>query len=122
MTDPRQEFGRSAEEEAAKYLQKKGFRLVERNFRTSIGEIDLIMEDGETLVFVEVKAGQVSTDFSPLDHLDGKKRRKLLTLGRAYLATLRDERNARFDLVAVTQMGSNFQIDHHEDVIQDASW
>ena len=119
MTDPRQEFGRLAEEAAADYLRKKGYRLLEQNYRTKLGEIDLIMEDGDTIVFVEVKAGKNSADFPPYGHLNREKQRKLLTLGRAYLARLRKERNARFDLVTVVQEGANFRMDHHEDVIQD---
>lgn len=121
MNDSRQEFGRQAEEEAEKHLKKKGLRLMERNYRTPLGEIDLIMEEGETVVFVEVKAGRADADFSPLGHLDGKKKRKLLKLGKAYLAGLRNERNARFDLVTVVREGSKFRIDHLEDVIQDST-
>jgi putative endonuclease len=120
MTDPRQDFGRAAEELAAEYLRKKGYRLLEKNHRTKLGEIDLIMEDGETIVFVEVKAGSASKDFPPYGHLNPQKVRKLLTLGKAYLARLRKERNARFDLVTVVREGDNFRIDHLEDVIQDA--
>ncbi len=120
MTDPRHDFGRRAEQAAEEYLGSKGFRLIERNARNRLGEIDLVMEDGGTLVFVEVKAGRVSPDFSPLDHFDSKKKRKLLTLGKAYLARFGEEREARFDLVWVVPDGEKFRIDHLEDVIQDS--
>lgn len=120
MTDSRLAFGRTAEKKAATFLKKKGYRLLEKNHRTELGEIDLIVEDGETVVFVEVKAGGPSPAFHPMGHLNPEKQRKLLMLGKAYLAGFRETRNARFDLVAVIREGENFRIDHFEDVIQDA--
>ncbi|HLG20973.1 MAG TPA: YraN family protein [Bdellovibrionota bacterium] len=118
--DPRQEFGRRAEKEAANYLRKKGHRILERNYRTPLGEIDLITEWNKTIVFVEVKAGKYSADFSPVEHLDSRKRNKLLLLGEAYLSAFSEEKNARFDLVSITENEGGLRVDHFEDVIQDA--
>jgi putative endonuclease len=120
MTDPRHEFGREAEQQAAEFLRKKGYRLLEQNYRTKLGEIDLILEDGDTIVFVEVKAGGPSPEFHPMGHLNPEKRRKLLLVGKAYLAHLPGEKDARFDLVTVVREGANIRVDHLEDVIQDA--
>ncbi|MFH1263488.1 MAG: YraN family protein [Pseudomonadota bacterium] len=119
MTDERRQLGKEGEERARAYLEQKGYRLIETNYRTPLGEIDLVMEDGKTLVFVEVKAGESDRDFSPLDHFDSRKQRKLLTLGRAYLARFGRSRDGRFDLLLVTREGVKFRIDHLEDVIQD---
>jgi putative endonuclease len=53
--DPRHRFGREAEERAAAYYRARGYRLVEKNFRAKRGELDLVLQRGGTLLFVEVK-------------------------------------------------------------------
>jgi putative endonuclease len=119
VTGDRRQLGKDGEARARAHLEQKGYRLIHANYRTPLGEIDLVMEDSQTVVFVEVKAGGIDRDFSPLDHFDPRKQRKLLTLGRAYLARFGSGRDARFDLVVVTQEGEKFHVDHLEDVIQD---
>lgn len=121
MTLERKEFGAAAEAEAAKYLEKNGFSIVERNYRTKLGEIDLIAKKKDLLVFVEVKAGRNSPGFSPVDHFNVQKQRKCRVLAQAYLARLKVIPEVRFDLIAITKTGEDLQVDHFEDVIQDPS-
>ena len=65
--------GKSGERLAEEYLRKKGYRFVERNYTTEIGEIDLILTDGNCLVFVEVKA-RASEEFGrPAEAVDHRK-------------------------------------------------
>ncbi|MEW9899416.1 YraN family protein [Chitinivorax sp. PXF-14] len=91
--------GPAAEAAAALFLQQQGLRIVERNYRCRFGEIDLIARDGNTLVFVEVKA-RASGDFGGARYsITGAKQRKLWTTAQHYLATLGSEPPCRFDAV-----------------------
>lgn len=96
------ETGRRSERLACRYLRKKGFRLIERNYRSGRHEIDLVMRDGDTTVFVEVKA-RSSTDFGrPAEFVTAAKRRFLLLAAEAYLLENRlSGRPARFDVIEV---------------------
>ena len=113
----RQERGRKGERQAADYLQKKGYRILERNLSSRLGEIDLVAETDETIIFIEVKTGQNDPDFPPSIHFDRQKERKLWQLGKRYLANLPESRNARFDLITVIDKPSGTSIDHYENVL-----
>lgn len=113
-------FGRIAEQKAMQHLKGKGYWISKKNFRTKIGEIDLIANKKDLIVFVEVKALSESDHFSPADHFDWKKQKKLLQLGRQYLAFQKEEFNARFDLITVVKKDDDYFIEHYENVIQEA--
>jgi len=119
MKNSRQVFGSFAEKEAEKYLKKKGYSILEKNFSTPLGEIDLIVEKDGILIFVEVKAGKQDSDFSPAVHYNFQKQKKLLQLAKFYEAKTKFDQQMQFDLVVVTQKEAQLQIDHLEDVIQD---
>lgn len=98
----RQVDGGAAEEQAARFLAARGLSIVGRNFRTRLGEIDLIARDGATLVFVEVRRRASSARFGgALGSIDGRKRRRLEAAARLYLARLRAEPACRFDVIAL---------------------
>ena len=94
-------LGSEGEELAAKFLIKKGYRIVERNYKTPIGEIDIIAKDGNTTVFVEVKTRAGDTFGYPFEAVDQKKRRKMRNLALLYLKKKRRELPARFDVVSI---------------------
>ena len=96
------ELGGRGERIAETYLVEKGFELVERSYRCRLGQIDLVMRDGATLVFVEVKNRSSSLFGSPEEAVDGRKQRKLARLAEAFLQhrRLRDV-PLRFDVVAI---------------------
>ena len=100
----RSSLGARGERAAARHLRRKGLRIVARNLRTRIGEIDLIAEDRRDpslLIVVEVKSG-VSDGVPPEHHVNGAKRRKLTTLAAGLLRRRRlAGRRIRFDLVGV---------------------
>ena len=101
--DPRRSLGKRGEEEAARFLKKRGFRIVDRNVRSRFGEIDLVARDGKTLVFVEVKARRESDGDPPEAAVTGGKQRRLGQLAQHYLKWKRlGEVPCRFDVVAVT--------------------
>jgi putative endonuclease len=97
----RQASGHDAEERACDYLQTRGLRLLERNYRCRQGEIDLVMEDGESLVFVEVRLRRNPNFGGALMSVDFAKRRRLTACAQQYLQHLPRPRAARFDVIAI---------------------
>ncbi|EGF15624.1 YraN family protein [Dialister micraerophilus] len=96
------EFGRYGEELAEKYLEKKGFKLLAKNFRRRHGEIDLIMQDGETWVFVEVKARTNKRFGEPIESVTPYKREHIRYCANMYLYMKQEEdRQVRFDVVEI---------------------
>lgn len=80
----RVELGRWGEEVAANYLTERGYKIVQRNVYLKNGEIDLIMLDGDTLVFVEVKTRSQLLYGTPAESVNRKKQQKLRELALAY--------------------------------------
>lgn len=102
MTDPRHALGIEGEEAAARHLESMGLRVLERRWRCRAGEIDLVAEDGDVLVFVEVKARGGEGFGSPAESVTPAKRRRLATLATWFLAERKShERRCRFDVVEV---------------------
>ena len=95
-------FGRSSEALAADFLGRCGYRVIERNYRTALGEIDIIARDGDTIAFVEVKARR-SRRYGPAKGaLTAAKRRTISRVALLYLkATRQSGARARFDVVAI---------------------
>ena len=101
--DPRRSLGQHGEEEAARFLEKRGFAILDRNVRSRLGEIDLVARDGKTIVFVEVKTLRESEGDPPEAAVTGGKQRRLGRLAQQYLKWKRlGEVRCRFDVVAVT--------------------
>lgn len=97
----RQRLGREAEEAAAAYLTSLGLRIVGRNVRGPAGEIDIVAHDGETIVFVEVKARRSHAYGSALGAVDLRKRRRLRAAAADYLQFAAPHARARFDVLAI---------------------
>ncbi len=99
---PRQRLGRWGEGVAATHLEALGYTILARNWRCTVGEIDLVARDGETLVFVEVKTRRGRDYGAPEEALTPRKAGKLLQLGEQYCYEHGLEDVAwRIDLVAV---------------------
>ena len=97
--------GRQAEASAAVFLQQQGLQLVERNYRSRHGEIDLIARDGATLVFVEVRLRSGNTFGGAAASITAAKRAKLAQTARHYLATLPVTPPCRFDALLFNGAG-----------------
>ena len=99
VTDP---IGIIGEETAARILEKKGFKIVEHNWRMGHLEVDLIAESKTDIVFVEVKA-RTSTfgDKRPEEYVDMNKRRRMTAAANAYVRYRKIEKNLRFDIIGV---------------------
>jgi putative endonuclease len=96
-----QASGARAEDRAARFLEDRGLAIVERNFRTRLGEIDLIAREGPVLVFVEVRL-RADPRFGRAEETVGwAKQRRICAAARYYLMRLRDPPPCRFDVVAL---------------------
>jgi putative endonuclease len=98
------EIGLEGEREAARYLKKKGYAIITKNFRAPGGEVDIIARDGKTLVFVEVKTRKGGQFGEGHWAVDARKRKHLTLAAMAYLVKkgIRN-RPCRFDLVVLDQ-------------------
>ena len=104
---PRARLGASGERVAALALERRGYRIIARNWRCTHGEIDLIAEDGGELVFVEVKTRRGDRLGAPEEAITPAKRQHLVAAAQAYLVEQADEqRSYRFDVVAVALAAS----------------
>jgi len=105
------EFGRLGEEIACKEIKKKGYDIIEQNYRSRLGEIDIIAKDGDVLVFIEIKTRRSSIDYAK-EAVDRRKKKKLLKLALAYMKTKRyDNIKARFDVIAISIKDNKPQIE-----------
>lgn len=96
-----QSAGADAEDRAARFLEAQGLRIVARNYRTRQGEIDLIAQDGATLVFVEVRLRASERFGGALGSIDARKRARIEAAARHYLMRIRREPACRFDVVTL---------------------
>jgi putative endonuclease len=116
MTDERQRLGAAGEAAAEGALRRRGYTIVERNFRCRLGEVDLIALDGRTVVFVEVKTRRRPAAGSPFDAVDARKQRQIVRAAECYLAARRlQDRAVRFDVVAVWPAGDGFACELRQD-------
>ena len=103
MTFARQELGKLGEELAVRELQRLGYAISARRYRTPGGEIDVVADHLGTLVFVEVKARADAEFGTAAEAITPRKRRRLVRMARDYLARERvGDRPCRFDVVTVT--------------------
>jgi putative endonuclease len=103
MPDRRQRYGEAGEALAARLLRRQGYRILETNYRTPIGEIDLIARERDTIVFVEVKARRSPHFGHPKTAVTALKQRKLSMVALYYLKTTgQSGAKARFDVVAIS--------------------
>ncbi|MDX1616563.1 MAG: YraN family protein [Candidatus Promineifilaceae bacterium] len=101
MSRQRHGLGRWGESLAVRLLQKKGYRIVQRNWRSARGEIDLIVEKDDEWVFVEVKTRRGRAMGTPEEALTESKARQLMSLALEYVASEGLDVDWRIDLVAV---------------------
>lgn len=105
--------GRQGEEAAIKYLRRAGLRIIEQNHRSRLGEIDIVCQDHDTLVFVEVKT-RTATDFAePWASVGLAKQRRLRRLAEEYLIDHQMEsRPVRFDVISVVLGSGGPAVEH----------
>jgi putative endonuclease len=118
--DPRRRLGQLGEKLAAEHLTRRGFEIVERNYRTRWGELDIVAFDGRTLAFCEVKSRRLAPDGSkPFDALHAAKRSQVRKMAGSWLIERADRPYAdvvRFDAIGITfaRDGGLLEIEHLE--------
>ena len=106
-------LGARGEEAAADYLERKGYAILERNYRCRAGEVDMIAGDGADVVFVEVKTRRSRRFGSGAEAVGRQKQMALARLAAEYLARRRLVGvNCRFDVVVVDETAEGFRIEH----------
>lgn len=119
MTQDRLTLGRRGEDAAAQFLKRNGMKIVERNLRTPVGEIDLIVRQKKILAFVEVKTRRGQAFGSPAEAVGPRKQRQIIRAANWYLSGQEDTRlQPRFDVVAVVVDGENLNIEHIPNAFQ----
>lgn len=95
-------IGSEGERAAAEFLEARGYRILERNYRTRLGEIDLVAEEGRTLVFIEVKVRRNDRFGGPAAAITSAKQSRIARLAQQYVVSRRlGERPCRFDVVLI---------------------
>lgn len=111
MTNRRQQ-GNAAEHKARQILEAKGFRLVQANYHSRWGEIDLIMRDGPALVFVEVRSRRSLRYGTPLESIVPAKQRRLMLTAQDYLLRHPHAGPVRFDAVGLLETPDESLCEH----------
>ncbi len=104
------QIGDKGENYAVKYLKKHRYKILERNYRKPYGEIDIIAENKEYLVFVEVKARKLNTLIEPSYAVNQKKQYHLRNTAQAYIKENKIDRPCRFDVCEVYVNSDNLKL------------
>jgi putative endonuclease len=108
-------LGQNGEEVAKSYLEFLGYHCLHSNWRIGKLEVDLIMDDGEAVVFVEVKTRSSEKFGMPEESIDDEKKLKLVNAADAYMRNLKWEIPARFDIVSIIRNEREVQLKHFKD-------
>ncbi len=106
------EKGQQIEKQVSHYLRKQGLRLIKQNYHCRGGEIDLIMKENTTLVFIEVRFRKNARFGSALESVNNQKQARIIHTAQHYIQTISSTAEQyRFDVVAVTPVDSSLQIE-----------
>ena len=93
--------GQSGEKRVAQFLRKRGFNVIKRNFQCRYGEIDIIAENDEYILFVEVKTRKENALISGMDAVDSHKQSRIILAAQDYITKTNCEKQPRFDVAEV---------------------
>lgn len=110
-----QSFGKLGEENAATFLVKKGYKILERNYRFKKSEIDLICLQNGLLVFVEVKTRSSKAFGNPESFVSQNQQEAIIRAAEEYMLEKNWEGDIRFDIVAIYKKGKEEELMHFED-------
>ena len=106
------ETGRRGEEVALAWLQERGFRLRDRNWRSGHKELDLVMESAERVHIVEVKTLTAPLLIQPFEKVDAAKQQRLVAAARHYVAVQQVRKEVQFDVVSVVFNGGRTEVEY----------
>ncbi len=103
MLDSRKEVGNKGEKLAAKFLKRKGYKIIQRNYKCKLGEIDIIAEQDRTIVFVEVKTRRTQEFGPPQNAITAAKRSQISKVALFYIREKKFvDQSCRFDVIGIT--------------------
>ncbi|HUC97918.1 MAG TPA: YraN family protein [Candidatus Polarisedimenticolaceae bacterium] len=112
-------LGKEGERIAELFLRKKGYKLVERNYRCAAGELDLVMLDHRVIVFVEVKTRTGIGYGTPLEAVESRKQQKMIFAAQFFISAKKlGQREARFDVVGISWAGAQPLVEHIENAFE----
>lgn len=119
MTHARQRLGEEGEAVACATLERLGYAIIARRYRTRLGELDIVADDHGTVVFVEVKTKTDSTFSDPVEAVTKQKQRRLVLMGEQYVGLHHlDSTPCRFDVVTVDTSVTPSKITHYKDAFR----
>ena len=119
MPHARQRLGTAGEDLACAELERLGYRIIERNYRSRFGEIDIVASDEGTIVFVEVKTKSDGSFGDPVEEVTPQKQRQILSMGEEYYSyCCPPGTQCRFDVVGVDLSVSPAQITIYRDAFR----
>ena len=122
MMDKRKDTGNIGEDIVAKKKKEKGYEIIERNFRCKLGEIDIIAQDKEEIVFIEVKTRKILSYGNPADSVNEPKQKHIYKAAEYYLLINNKLDNfTRIDVIEVYLNNSGYKINHMKKAIIDRS-
>lgn len=111
-------LGRKGEDLAVELCREKGFIIVEQNYRTPVGEIDIIAKDRDQLVFIEVKARRGDAYGAPFEAVTKRKKEKIRKVALSYMKRFKKEVPARFDVISISMKNNNPSLDYIQDAFE----
>jgi len=112
------ETGKLGEDIATRYLIKKGYKVLDRNWRWNKKELDIIAIDNNLLIFIEVKTRKYGSLENPKDAVTKKKQKFIISAANAYINAKNIEKEVRLDVISVILKGEEIIIEHLEDAFQ----
>ncbi|MFW6377257.1 MAG: YraN family protein [bacterium] len=110
----KRELGQFGEDKAAQYLKKKGYKIIERNFRYARGEIDIIASDGGYIVFIEVKLRRSFKYGLPESAVDTRKQNKIRKVAEYFLLGYESGKKIRFDVISIQIEDGRGRLKHYK--------
>ena len=121
MTTEKQNIGQLGEDIAVKYLEKHGYKILDRNYRKPWGEIDIVAQQSDELVFIEVKTQNQKFEWRPEENITRHKKRQLSRIITSYLKAnkIPEDQNWLIDVLAITLdfKTKNAQIEHIKNIM-----
>ena len=111
-------LGKEGEARAVAFLKKKGYHILEKNYRTVFGEVDIIAKDKEVVVFIEVKTRSDDLFGHPFEAVNERKREKMRKVALCFMKKLRQEVPARFDVLSINMEDGPGCIRHIRDAFE----
>ena len=115
-------IGNAGESAVCRYLSRRGYKILDRNFKTRFGEIDIIAQKKNVISFVEVKTRKKDSMISGIDAVGFKKQQRVLAAAKEYIMRKRIEFQPRFDVAEVTNNGIilfRYKINYIEDAFSE---